>query len=253
MFQGKRKKPQYTGDIIVCFCKARPFSNVENGREIIGALSNTKIKTTNTRFKHSSDTRLYSENELAVPVAIFNLNCPKVIDNDWTREMSPITEIGCKPVERWWPRSIFRGSQKIGDITEEVIIEYPKYILKLQVSYAFTGVAKELFSDIWGNERDEAAKKKDELRYSVYGNGGDENGNDFKEVRLEVVSDYLPTSSQSTAAQKEEEKSLQVVPEVKAKGKAWKYVVGGLATVALVTGIIFGVKYFVANKSQQGE
>jgi hypothetical protein len=251
MFQGKQKIPQYTGDIIVCLDKARPFSEVKGGREIIGLLANTKIKTSNVRLKHSSEQRVYSENEIAVPVAIFNPGT-KAIEDDWTKTFCPITQREYRPMQRWWPKSIFKGSQKIGDIAEEIVIEYPRYIIKLHVNYAFTAISKEMFADIDAEEK--VAEKKEEaekekISFSLVKGEGEESNIKNVELDADKISfDYKLTDS---IPEKEYDRLLVQEKPRQAKSGIVKYVVGGLIAAALVTGLVFGIKYMVTNKSSK--
>jgi hypothetical protein len=149
--------PEYTGKIIVDLSKARPFSEVPNGREILGKLTKIKIKCAPNDSKNlKNNSTLFSERDLAVPVCITNKDVTAVDrSEDWTNISSPITEIGCCPVVRWWPRAIFRGSQKIGDIAEEIRLDCQTYTVRLETFYAFTQDIKEaLFSDINGDKSD---------------------------------------------------------------------------------------------------
>jgi hypothetical protein len=150
MFQKSDKLPEYLGRMIVCLNKARPFSQVPNGRAIIGGLTQVKIKTSNVKNQRNSNTNLYSEKDIAVPVYISNKDITAIDrSDDWTNKSSPVSEIKYAPIARWWPRSLFRGSQKIGDIAEEIHITFPKFSAKLDVNYAFTSDLKQrLFEDI---------------------------------------------------------------------------------------------------------
>lgn len=255
MFQGRVKVPQYTGDIIVCLDKARPFSEIENGREIIGILANTRIKTSNIRSKHSSEQRVYQENEIAVPVAIFNTGT-KAIEDDWTRTFCPITERDYSPMQRWWPKSIFKGSQKIGDIAEEIVIEYPRYTIKLHVSYAFTAISKELFTDIDAEEKKietEKEEEKENIRFNLVRGEGEEG--DVADIKLvtEKVGSENKKPEGGISAEDYNKWVDAIVKKQKQRGKEKivKFIVGGLLATALVTGLVFGIKYIVANKSSK--
>jgi hypothetical protein len=141
MFQ-RKKIIEYTGDIIVCLDKAYKFSDLKNGRVLIGNLTRYKITS------QKKNIGIPNENDLAVPVFICNRNA-KIRDKriDWAQTASPIVEIDCDPIQRWWPKAMFRCSQKIGE-QEEIFIKHKDYYIKLYVIYAFSKELKDLFKGI---------------------------------------------------------------------------------------------------------
>jgi hypothetical protein len=237
-FPIKRKKPVYLGSIIVCLDKARPYSEIEGGRVMLGDLTHFNIRTSSIKSKFSqTKNQSYTEREIAVPVFMCNRDSPvKGVLTDWTKLYSPITEIQCMPLQRWWPRSIFKGSQKIGDIAEEIVIEHSKYTIEFQVTYAYTSDLKELFSDIDGDIKEQEEEKRENKIDSV----------------LDSVTNIIPSSPSKAIivndgpsdivdeVEENEERALAVIPSYKSK---WKYVIGSTAIILIVVGIFFGVKW----------
>jgi hypothetical protein len=236
------KIPEYVGTIIVCLDKARPFSQVPNGRELIGNLTHIKIRTSNIKKQFTqTESQVYNERDIAVPVFIYHKDSESSVDSDWTRTSSPITEIKCGCIQRWWPRSIFKGSQKIGDIAEEIVFEYPKFTMRLHVAYAFTSDLKELFSDI---NDDKAKLDMDEYQRIIV------------PIVNELISDnkkYIPNKPElkepipgdpidNTSTPK-----LPVVMKNKNNSKV-KYVVGSIIIGAVAAGLFFGIRWLKSKK-----
>jgi hypothetical protein len=145
----KQKLTEYYGTMIVGLNKARPISALEEGRALIGQLTQLKITSSNVKNKNFSSKSIYSEKDLVVPVFICNpYEKERDISVDWTRSNSPISEIKYATVQRWWPKAIFQCSQKLGDIAEEITIETSKFVLNTQVEYAYSFEQKGLFDDI---------------------------------------------------------------------------------------------------------
>jgi hypothetical protein len=147
------KKPRltdYYATMIVALHKARPISALENGRELIGRLTQLKITTSNVKnSKNFSDKSIYTEKDQVVPVFLCNpFDKARDVFVDWTRSHSPITEIKCATVQRWWPKAIFQCSQKLGDIAEEIVVTTSKFVLHSKVEYAYSFQQKDLFDDI---------------------------------------------------------------------------------------------------------
>jgi hypothetical protein len=246
-FPIKRRIPVYLGDIIVCLDKARPFSELKDGRVMLGNLTHFNIKTSNMKNKFSkTKSQYYTEREIAVPVCMCNrdFQCTSAMF-DWTEHYSPITEIKNETLQKWWPRSIFKGTQKIGDMAEEIMIEHQKFIVKFQVTYAFTTELKKLFSNIEDSNKDiEATEPK---RESV--------------SAIDPMPNIIPVSKCKTLIDNEsigngvgkgeeksggEAKSLVVIPQKKSK---LKYVIGSAAIVLIGAGIFFGIRWFNRRKA----
>jgi hypothetical protein len=240
-FPIRRKTPVYLGDIIVCLDKARPFSEIYDGRTMLGNLTHFNIKTSNmkSRFARIKE-QSYTEREIAVPVYMCNRDIlEKSTLNDWTELYSPITEIKNEPLQKWWPRSVFKGTQKIGDIAEEIIIEHQKFIIEFQVTYAFTTELKGLFNGVGA-----VIEPKKEIVESV----------------LDPMPNIIPTFQNDASIknerssedygerkteEKEEEKSLVVVKPPKSK---MKYIFASVAITLVAAGIFFGIKWLNRNK-----
>jgi hypothetical protein len=148
-----KKKPEYTGKMLVCLNKARPFSQLEDGEEIIQWLSNVRIKKSGIKNKKNFIALDFSKEELAVPVCILNADC--IADNntifnmkdDWTNVSSPIIERQCQPLPKWFPKCIFDEGM-IGNIAEEILFDLKSYTIKLKVKYIFQ---KESIEELFGN------------------------------------------------------------------------------------------------------
>jgi hypothetical protein len=241
MFPNRKKAIEYEGEIVVCLGKSRPFSEIKNGRILIGNLTKINIKTNKVKNKlfTQPEKRMYHESEMAVPVCIYNRDVRvKDVESDWTKIHSPITEIKCEPIQAWWPQSIFNGSQKIGDIAEEIVVEYSGFIMRLQVTYAYTEELKRLFCDI--DEPASGEENRDVTEYKV------ENGEPEDKTESEILKEtnFIVDKTPPQAPIKEDvdEKSLAVIPK-KSGGKI-KYIIGGVAIISLLAaGIFFGVKW----------
>jgi hypothetical protein len=144
---GKPKKPEYTGKMLVNLEKARILSEIPepDGKYILSNLS------THIDFKSSSkpSIRFDVHNFILVPAIIINYGADiKDISQDWTQVMSPISEINYQPIQKWWPKDIFRGFEKLED-KEELTITYDnQFVIKLEVHYAFTAEEKAYFTRI---------------------------------------------------------------------------------------------------------
>jgi hypothetical protein len=226
MFNNARKAkiPEYYGDMLVCLDKARPISSLEDGRNLIGSLTQLKITSQNMRNRSQTTQTLYSEKDMVVPVFICNPEMEKDISVDWTRANSPITEIQCKTVQRWWPKSIFKCLQKIGDITEEIKIETNKFIVYFNVSYAFTAEQKTLFDDIPDYTDIEKPEVKDAFNITESAQKGKSTVIEFpdksnEKIMQEIIDRVINGPSRKTEQNTEEGKKPKVAESIKDKPK----------------------------------
>jgi hypothetical protein len=229
--------------MIVCLDKARPFSEVPDGRSIIGKLTHIRIRTSNMKNKRNINILVFSEREIAVPVSIFTRDASTTLErHDWTRSASLITENSYAPLQRWWPRSIFRRSQKIGDIAEEICLEYPNFTLKLSVEYAFTSNLKKLFDDIdeGGGEgkADNNSVKNASLDIEKKDSDARQNEtmNENKKIEYEILG-AVDDGQSNTAKEKNNSKITFNIKNI---------IIGSIGFAAMVAGII----YFVAKTSK---
>jgi hypothetical protein len=262
-----RKLPEYYGHMIVCCGKARPISSLKHGRELIGKLTQTKIKSSNMRKNNQTSKNLYSERDIVVPAFICNPDTKEEnMDRsvDWTFSNSPITEIKCAPFERWWPRSIFKCSQKIPYIAEEVTVETDLYIVHFEVSYVYTKEHYALFDDLPDSENVGIDKPEVELPED---NGQKLIGFQTPEgkgmpMKKEGYSNCLPTDEELERA-KEEYESKKVKPTVdspyitegynpappqKKSHTALKVLLGIGGLALLGAGLYFGLRFFMNRK-----
>jgi hypothetical protein len=241
--------PEYTGKMIVCLDKARPYQEVPDGRAIIGYLTHVKIKTSNVRNQRNSNPSIYSERDIAVPVYIVNKDVT-VLDReeDWTNTSSPITEIKCAAFPRWWPKSIFKGSQKIGDIAEEITLEYQNYVVKLDVTYAFaTDLKMILFNDIQGiNNKEDMVAEPDSEYPDETKNKEEEEAN--TQDSYSIHCDDSENSAEYEIVYPEKEKH-QALPNPSISKK--KVIFGiGIGIITLAAFILLGSKIFGMSKNK---
>jgi hypothetical protein len=175
LFKKKDNIHTYEGDIIICLVEERPFSQIPDGRRMIADLTKITVSSNLSKISHtfSDETPVvYSENTPAVPVIITNRKADKgKKDNDWTYDVSPITELNYAPIQKWWPKCIFRGTVRLDGAPEEIILDYNgRCIIKLAVSYAYTGTEKAYFSDIHENTTVLEAKEDGEVDHVIGSN-----------------------------------------------------------------------------------
>jgi hypothetical protein len=266
----KQRLPEYHGNMIVCLGKERPINSLKEGRELIGDLTKIKIVSSNIKNKNQTSKNLYSERDIVVPAFIcnpFSAGYDKAAD--WTRTNSPIVQIKCAPYQRWWPKSIFKCSQRLGDIAEKIIVETNTYILHLIVSYAYTQEQTALFDDIpdYANdgeaisskpsepvteEKAETEEGPNEIDSSCFPEAEEkeEEKQEDKEGKNENKEKYGYPFTYSS----EKTETTFLPPESSPKegtGAPLKIILGIGGVALLGTAIFFGVKFFLKRK--QGE
>jgi hypothetical protein len=222
MFHSQKKKPvPYTGDIVVCLDKARPFSEIPDGRSLIANFTKFKIKLQNGKVLGT-----LSENDIAVPVFMCNRDgIKRERDVDWTKDFSPIVEIDCEPLQRWWPRSMFRGIQKIGEEEIVTVEGYNKFTIQFVVTYAYTHDLKQMFQDI---RFDEDEEEKSDLEAV-----------NPKQKLLEDLREM--TEVPQSQVDCEIHPAQTVLPRQKSNNTL-KIIIGASAFVLLSIGLYFGIK-----------
>jgi hypothetical protein len=245
--KGKSKNVEYTGDIIVCLDIAYRFHELKDGRKFIGNLANIKIRPYNL-----SNYIRGNEYTLAVPVFICNKNEQNRENNvDWTRSNSPITEIKYKPLQRWWPKSMFRGVSRIGE-EEEVIIEYSNFSIKLRVIYAFSSELKKLFADI--EEVDVDDDKLIRYTFETHDDLSSAESVDKQKMNLlpecprpNVLEKSLGVIDENVYIKNDNNKEIIPTDQDKPKGKL-KIAIGASILMAVSLGLFYGIKLLIAKK-----
>jgi hypothetical protein len=251
--KSKQKKVEYTGDILVCLDKAYRFSDLKDGITFIGNLTNVNISSPQMK-----SLGIPLEHHLAVPVFICNRReWSRSEDVDWTKTSSPITELNYSPLQKWWPKAMFRGFSRIG-VEEDVVIEYSNFSIKLRVTYAFSKETKLMFEGI--EDTDVNLDKIDTF------SGNDEPMESESNKDAIVIPDKIAKFIQNTrpfhAEPSKEDKKLfeefkteidntrQIVPIVTARSTTKeKVALGAGVFTALSLGLYFGIKLFTSRRN----
>jgi hypothetical protein len=252
--KNKSKNVEYTGDITVCLDKAYKFRDLKYGREFIGNLTSVRIRAQRLGNRDV----LSNEHTLAVPVFICNKNeQSRNINVDWTRSNSPITEMKYKPLQRWWPKSMFRGVSKIGE-EEEVILEYSNFSIKLRVIYAFSSETKEIFGDIEKTDVD-----MDKITTEVFPEPNNCDRLEFASTLTEVIEYVKPELTDKNRDEEgvkyTEKKLKEIIKTIENKEiipmnqdkpeRKLKIAIGAGILMAISFGLFYGVRLFISKRN----
>jgi hypothetical protein len=251
MFLKKTGLNEYTGDILVYLDATVRFDDIPDGRECVGKLSHMKIITNvkgRKTFNQDAPSYIYSERDYAVPVIITNKGADKRNpDCDWSNSASPITELAYSPIQRWWPKSIFKGGVKLNGEPEEIVIIYDEnFRIRLSVSYAYTAGMKELFDHYIAStdkegDVDGAGASED--------SGAQDSTDNFQIVPL-ALPDPINEKPDSNADEPACNAGGSEEAENKPKPNSWKVKLGvAVGVAALLSAGIYFCTRFISAKS----